>query len=348
MDNNRIDGHAFPGSSQLQNNDNSPRGRSKWVDAPRRSKRHQDIDTNTSIPLSNLHRRQSRDNNAESGNEGVSQEREQEISLPDLGSDFVHVRGDRHGFHWDYRYLLQMVDVELSWIIALVALLLCVVYLSSRADFVPSFQIQEPYNLGTSNLNETLGILLHPQDHAYRRPKQLIQYWNITSEYRTPDGVLKKVYLINGQFPGPLIECRTGDRLSIHVTNQLRGPEEKISIHWHGLNMRSANSMDGASGFTQCSIPSGGSFVYDFEIDSDSVGTFWYHAHSDVQRGDGMYGGLVVHDVKGMSRDVARYRYEKEVLLLIGDWYHRSASEVLNWYMSVQGAKNEVCPLFIS
>lgn len=41
-----------------------------------------------------------------------------------------------------------------------------------------------------------------------------------------------------GQFPGPTIEVRAGDVLEIEVWNHLKGDEEGISIHWHGLYMR--------------------------------------------------------------------------------------------------------------
>jgi hypothetical protein len=36
------------------------------------------------------------------------------------------------------------------------------------------------------------------------------------------------------------------------------------------------------------------------------------------------------------------YTNEKELLLLIGDWYHRPASEVLEWYMDPGNFGNEV------
>ncbi len=40
-----------------------------------------------------------------------------------------------------------------------------------------------------------------------------------------------------GQFPGPLIEARSGDVLSISVHNQLL--EEGVALHFHGLHMES-------------------------------------------------------------------------------------------------------------
>ncbi len=100
--------------------------------------------------------------------------------------------------------------------------------------------------------------------------------------------------------------------------------------------------MDGAVGFTQCPIPPGGTFAYEFEIGVEEAGTYWWHAHSQVQRGDGMFGGLVVHKPIETGDDRKEFSYENEVLVMIGDWYHRSAGEVLTWYTSARGFGNEV------
>lgn len=109
--------------------------------------------------------------------------------------------------------------------------------------------------------------------------------------------------------------------------------------------------MDGAAGVSQCTIPPGGQFVYNFTIPQDQSGTFWYHAHSGTSRADGLYGGLVVHapapksTVRGLiSRERGRDEssYDKELLLLIGDWYHRPSGDVLAWYKEPGNFGNEV------
>jgi hypothetical protein len=146
-----------------------------------------------------------------------------------------------------------------------------------------------------------------------------------------------------GEFPGPTIEARSGDTLIVHVENALSSPDDGVSLHWHGLFMKGFNNMDGAVGFTQCPIPPGRNFTYEFRIGDDQYGTFWYHAHSQVQRGDGLYGGLVVHRPhdKGII-EAEQHGYQNEVLLLVGDWYHRSARDMLAWYTSVGAFGNEV------
>ncbi|RMJ22435.1 Multicopper oxidase [Aspergillus sp. HF37] len=190
-------------------------------------------------------------------------------------------------------------------------------------------------------------IQLHPEDHVYRQPSTQHLDWRVTSDFLRPDGVLKRVYLVNGLFPGPTIEARSGDTLVVNVTNALE--DKEISIHWHGLHIR--NSMDGTSGVTQAAISPGDAFVYNFTIPADQSETFWYHAHSGVHRADGMYGGLIVHQpapkstVRGLvARESAGYNYDKELLLLVGDWYHRPADQVLAWYMRAGSFGNEPVP----
>jgi manganese oxidase len=94
----------------------------------------------------------------------------------------------------------------------------------------------------------------------------------------------------NGQSPGPTIEVVEGDRVRVFVTNKL---PEHTTIHWHG--QRLPNGMDGVGGLTQPHIPSGKTFVYEFE--AKRPGTFMYHPHADemVQIAMGMMGFWVTH-----------------------------------------------------
>src|SRR5580700_11358235 len=47
--------------------------------------------------------------------------------------------------------------------------------------------------------NETVGILLHPEDHSARNVQVIELQWTVTAGFRAPDGVRKRVYLINGK-----------------------------------------------------------------------------------------------------------------------------------------------------
>ncbi|GIC91516.1 uncharacterized protein Aud_007961 [Aspergillus udagawae] len=154
---------------------------------------------------------------------------------------------------------------------------------------------------------------------------------------------------MTGLFPGPTIEARSGDTLVITLINRLE--DESISIHWHGLHVQS--SMDGAAGVSQCPIAPGSKFIYNLTVPENQSGTFWYHAHSGVARADGLYGGFVVHapsvnltvrDLMAEEKVNHRDVYGKDLLLLIGDWYHQPASQVLDWYMRAGSFGNEPVP----
>ena len=183
-------------------------------------------------------------------------------------------------------------------------------------------------------------FLLHPEDHVDRDTATIRVQWNVTKGFRSPDGVRKSVYLINGMFPGPTLEARSGDRIVVDVHNGLQ--DEGLAFHWHGLQLRGANHMDGAVGITQKAIHSGEDFVYDFTVGEDEAGTFWYHGHEKTQRDDGLFGGYVVHSPRHRLDEKVEFGYDEEILVLVGDWYHRPSTEVLEWYMSSRGFGNEV------
>ncbi|KAH8883129.1 hypothetical protein GQ53DRAFT_883129 [Thozetella sp. PMI_491] len=179
-----------------------------------------------------------------------------------------------------------------------------------------------------------LTVRLHPEEHQWRENTSLHFDWVITKGYRYPDGVGKWVYLINGNFPAPNIEARSGDLVTIDVHNRLE--DEGIALHFHGLHMRGSNHMDGVVGVTQRPIQAGEDFTYSFAIGSDQSGTFWWHSHYDVQRADGLFGGFIIHEPRDSYSPRQTPLYEDDLLLLIGDWYHPTAVEIQKTYDTYQ------------
>ncbi|POW03811.1 hypothetical protein PSTT_10854, partial [Puccinia striiformis] len=121
----------------------------------------------------------------------------------------------------------------------------------------------------------------------------------VTNQTGAPDGFLRSMLVINGQYPGPLIE---GDTINVLVVNRMNRP---VSIHWHGLHQKGTPWMDGVSGVTDCPIQPGVSFLYSFTVQGQ-FGTFWYHvrrstryqehpAHTRNLKADGIVGPLIVH-----------------------------------------------------
>lgn len=100
-----------------------------------------------------------------------------------------------------------------------------------------------------------------------------------------PDGVETPAILINGQYPGPLIEANWGDTINVKVTNGIKTQgnltEEGTSLHWHGLNQKPTPWYDGVPSVHQCPIAPGKSFTYSFV--ATNYGSAWYHSHYSAQ-----------------------------------------------------------------
>lgn len=83
--------------------------------------------------------------------------------------------------------------------------------------------------------------------------------------YANPDGQYRRPTIgINGQWPIPAIVATKGDQVIVNVKNSLGN--ESTSLHFHGLFMNGTTHMDGVVGGTQCGIPPGSSFTYNFTV----------------------------------------------------------------------------------
>lgn len=152
-----------------------------------------------------------------------------------------------------------------------------------------------------------------------------------------PLGVNKKMLFINGKFPGPLIRLNRGDRLLVNVTNKLTN---STAMHWHGIFQYGTPWMDGTSGVTQCPIPAGQSFQYNFTIDRQ-YGTYWYHSHFRMQYLEGIIGPLIVHAPEEVEE---RKGYDYDRAVLVSDFYHDSAESLLPGYFASGNENAEPVP----
>ena len=97
------------------------------------------------------------------------------------------------------------------------------------------------------------------------RAATVIYDFNITWVTANPDGVFPRpVVGINGQWPIPYLTATVGDQVIVNVNNQLGN--QSTSLHFHGLYMNGTTDMDGPIGTTQCGIPPGASFKYNFTV----------------------------------------------------------------------------------
>ncbi|KAH7204506.1 multicopper oxidase-domain-containing protein [Fusarium oxysporum] len=181
-------------------------------------------------------------------------------------------------------------------------------------------------------------------------------YWNntkkfdltITWENYAPDGFSRKMLLVNGQSPGPVLEINQDDLVVVKVHNQ--SPEE-LTIHYHGLEMKGTPWTDGVPGVTQHPIKPGCSFTYKFH--ATQYGSFWYHSHHRGQIEDGLYGAIIIHprphepnpfhlisDDKETLREIAKAtKHVKPVV--ISDFVHLTSTE--KWDMTVAAGIEDSC-----
>ena len=103
-------------------------------------------------------------------------------------------------------------------------------------------------------------------------------------------GVTTEVFAYNGSVPGPTLEMREGDSVTVHFRNEL--PEE-TTIHWHGLHVPITS--DGSPFYP---IKPGRSKDYVFRVPPNSAGTYWYHPHPHFRAGfqvaKGLLGAIIV------------------------------------------------------
>ncbi|TPX35112.1 hypothetical protein SmJEL517_g02450 [Synchytrium microbalum] len=147
-----------------------------------------------------------------------------------------------------------------------------------------------------------------------------------------PDGVPRQMLVVNGQFPGPLIEANTGDTIVINVYNAL---SNGTSLHWHGMFQNGTNWMDGAASVTQCPIPPGSNFTYEFVV-ANQYGTYWYHSHASSQYIDGIVGPLIIHNLNDPNKAL----YDREIVVMISDWYHDFSQDLLVQFLSAEGIQD--------
>jgi len=140
----------------------------------------------------------------------------------------------------------------------------------------------------------------------------------------SPDGVERDTILINGAFPGPLIEANWGDMIQVTVNNDMES--EGTSLHWHGMLQKKTPYMDGVPGVGQCPIPPGGSFTYTFQ--ADLYGSSWYHSHYSAQYSAGLVGPMVIHGPSSVEYDIDLGP------VLLTDWYHDSYFNLVEQVMT--------------
>ncbi|XP_031497903.1 laccase-3-like [Nymphaea colorata] len=130
------------------------------------------------------------------------------------------------------------------------------------------------------------------------------------------------VITVNGQYPGPLIEVRTGDQLVITAINMCK---YDVTLHWHGIIQFRTGWADGPEFVTQCPIKPGGTYTYRFSVPNEE-GTLWWHAHSSWLRAT-VFGGFIIRPKAGKP-----YPFllppQREFPVILGEWWTDNPMDV--------------------
>ncbi|KAG6588783.1 Laccase-14, partial [Cucurbita argyrosperma subsp. sororia] len=131
----------------------------------------------------------------------------------------------------------------------------------------------------------------------------------------------KNILTVNGKFPGPTLEARTGDRIIVRVINKSK---YNITFHWHGVKQVRNPWYDGPEYVTQCPILPGKKFTYKVQLTNEE-GTIWWHAHSGWARAT-VHGPLIIYPAPPST-----YPFPKphaQIPIVIGEWWKKDVMEI--------------------
>jgi FtsP/CotA-like multicopper oxidase with cupredoxin domain len=110
-------------------------------------------------------------------------------------------------------------------------------------------------------------------------------------------GSRARLLTYNGAVPGPLVRVRRGDRLRLHVRNDLPAggrnalgePRGATNLHTHGWHVSPADPSDNV----MRTVRPGDSRTYTYDLSRQSAGTLgWYHPHVHGLVAEQLWGGL--------------------------------------------------------
>ncbi|KAI0475561.1 L-ascorbate oxidase [Xylariaceae sp. FL0804] len=129
---------------------------------------------------------------------------------------------------------------------------------------------------------------------------------NINCEKRTS-------VVFNGTAPGPPLYLKEGKTTWVRVYNHMEN--DNLTVHWHGLTMRTAPFSDGTPLVSQWPIGPGQFFDYEMQPQIGDSGTYFYHSHVGFQALTA-HGIMYVDDAGDLP-----YQYDEDVPLFFGDHY---------------------------
>ncbi|KAL9261174.1 L-ascorbate oxidase-like protein [Drosera capensis] len=139
--------------------------------------------------------------------------------------------------------------------------------------------------------------------------------WTVSYGTIAPLGVPQRGILINGKFPGPILDCVTNDNVFVMIINKL---DEPFLITWNGVQQRKSSWQDGVLG-TNCAIPPNSYWTYKMQV-KDQIGTYSYFPSTLMHRAAGGFGAFTIN-----RRSVITIPYPEpdgEYTVIVGDWFN--------------------------
>ncbi|KAJ2472184.1 ferroxidase fet3 [Coemansia sp. RSA 2322] len=147
--------------------------------------------------------------------------------------------------------------------------------------------------------------------------KRIVVDWDVGYvQVNRDDTVMRRAIGVNSQLPIPPVFANKGDTLVLNVVNSL---DVSTSVHAHGLFQIGTSYLDGPAMVTQCGIPPGESYAYEYML--DQPGTYWLHGHDNHQNSDGLRTPLVIYDTNNP------FEYDEDILISLEDWYREQFEE---------------------
>ncbi|KAK9155857.1 hypothetical protein Sjap_003337 [Stephania japonica] len=143
----------------------------------------------------------------------------------------------------------------------------------------------------------------------------------------------RSIVTVNGQFPGPRIVAREGDRVVVKVINHVK---DNITIHWHGIRQLQSGWADGPAYVTQCPIQTGQAYVYNFTI-TGQRGTLFWHAHISWLRAT-VYGPIIILPKHNVPYPFVKPH--KEIPIIFGEWFNTDPEAIIKQALQTGGGPN--------
>jgi FtsP/CotA-like multicopper oxidase with cupredoxin domain len=115
---------------------------------------------------------------------------------------------------------------------------------------------------------------------------------------------------IPGSYLGPVIKLQKGQKVRVHLHNQL---DEDTITHWHGLHVPAE-----VDGHPMYAIGSGQAFVYEFEVVNRACMAIYHpHPHEATasQVYHGLAGAIIVNDEEEAALDLPSGEYEIPIVI---------------------------------